>query len=458
MRFVLVHGAFVGAWCWEPLVGPLEAAGHTVETFDLPGSGEDRTPLAEVTLDAYADRVCAVLGERPEPAVVVAGSMGGMAATQAAVRCSGRVASIVYVAAFLPQDGQSLLELTRLPEGRDDQVQANLVVEGDPPVATMPAEAARQAVYGCCSMRWRGGRSSGGAHSPSPPSASRWRSPTAPSTRSRAATSSASETGRSRRPSSAGCSSRPAAPRWSSSTPTTSRTCRPPTSWRKRSTGSPPHAASISGMTILEVETPHGPAHVHLQSPDDPRAALVLGHGAGGGVASRDLAATAVVALSEGITVALVEQPYRVAGRRSPAPARQLDAAWTAVVEQLAAGELRGLPLVVGGRSLGARVACRTAGATGAVAVLCLAFPLQPPRRSGGAPTESRLAELDEVTVPTLVVQGERDRFGIPPASRNRTVVQVPGDHSLRTDLDAVAAAVRDWLPGVVGARVADVT
>jgi pimeloyl-ACP methyl ester carboxylesterase len=157
MRFVLVHGAFVGAWCWEPLVGPLEAAGHTVETFDLPGSGEDRTPLAEVTLDAYADRVCAVLGERPEPAVVVAGSMGGMAATQAAVRCRGRVASIVYVAAFLPQDGQSLLELTRLPEGRDDQVQANLVVEGDPPVATMPAEAARQAVYGCCSdevARW----------------------------------------------------------------------------------------------------------------------------------------------------------------------------------------------------------------------------------------------------------------------------------------------------------------
>jgi uncharacterized protein len=210
-------------------------------------------------------------------------------------------------------------------------------------------------------------------------------------------------------------------------------------------------------MTILEVDTPHGPAHVHLQSAADQRAALVLGHGAGGKVASRDLAATADVALSEGLTVALVEQPYRVAGRRSPAPARQLDAAWTAVVDHLVAGELRGLPLVVGGRSLGARVACRTARATGAVGVLCLAFPLQPPRRSGGAPTQNRLAELDEVPVPTLVVQGERDRFGIPPAARRRTVVQVPGDHSLRTDLDAVAAAVQAWLPGVVSAQVADV-
>jgi pimeloyl-ACP methyl ester carboxylesterase len=92
-----------------------------------------------------------VLRERPEPAVVVASSMGGMAATQAAVRCPGRVASIIYVAAFLPQDGQSLLDLTRLPEGADDQVQANLVVDGEPPVATMPAAAARHAIYGCCS-------------------------------------------------------------------------------------------------------------------------------------------------------------------------------------------------------------------------------------------------------------------------------------------------------------------
>ena len=157
------------------------------------------------------------------------------------------------------------------------------------------------------------------------------------------------------------------------------------------------------------------------------------------------------VARSEGVSVALVEQPYRVAGRRAPAPARQLDAAWTAVIDHLLADELHGLLPVVGGRSLGARVACRTAEATGAVGVLCLAFPLQPPRRSGAAATPSRLSELDEVEVPMLVVQGARDRFGIPPATSRRTVVQVPGDHSLRTDLEAVADAVRDWLPRVVG-------
>jgi predicted alpha/beta-hydrolase family hydrolase len=197
---------------------------------------------------------------------------------------------------------------------------------------------------------------------------------------------------------------------------------------------------------MLEVETPHGPANVHLHAVDQPVAALVLGHGAAGGVASRDLVAATEVALSEAFNVALVEQPYRVAGRRSPAPARQLDAAWTAVVDHLREGELEGLPLVVGGRSLGARVACRTVGTTGAVGVLCLAFPLQPPRGS----SQSRLPELDEVQVPTLVVQGERDPFGMPPASASRTVVQVPGDHSLRTDLEAVAAAVRGWLPGVV--------
>jgi predicted alpha/beta-hydrolase family hydrolase len=209
-------------------------------------------------------------------------------------------------------------------------------------------------------------------------------------------------------------------------------------------------------MKTIEVDTPHGPARVHLHSADEPAASLILGHGAGGGVASRDLVAATNAAISDGVSVALVEQPYRVAGRRSPAPAKQLDAAWIAVVDHLAAGELRGLALVVGGRSLGARVACRTVQATGAVAVLCLAFPLQPPRRSGAAPAPSRLPELDDVTVPMLVVQGERDRFGIPPAGRRRTVVQVPGDHSLRKDLDAVEDAVRGWLPGVVGSRVAD--
>jgi predicted alpha/beta-hydrolase family hydrolase len=203
--------------------------------------------------------------------------------------------------------------------------------------------------------------------------------------------------------------------------------------------------------TPLELDTPHGRALAHLHPADDPVAAMVLGHGAGGGVAARDLVAVTDVARSLGVSVALVEQPYRVAGRRSPAPARQLDAAWTAVVEHLLAGELRGLALVVGGRSSGARVACRTAGATGAVGVLCLAFALRPPRRSGAAAAPSRLPELEAVTVPTLVVQGDRDPFGMPPAGPRRTVAQVHGNHSLRTDLRAVAAAAEDWLSALLG-------
>jgi predicted alpha/beta-hydrolase family hydrolase len=201
----------------------------------------------------------------------------------------------------------------------------------------------------------------------------------------------------------------------------------------------------------LEIETPVGTANAHLQSADEPRATLVLGHGAGGGITAPDLVAVTRVAHSAGLSVALVEQPYRVAGRRSPAPAHQLDAAWTAVIEHLRAGELRGLPLIAGGRSSGARVACRTAEVTGAAGVLCLAFPLLPPRRAGGKPAHSRLPELDAVTVPTLVIQGVRDPFGMPPTAEHRTVVQVEGDHSLRTDLAAVGEAVRVWLTTVAG-------
>jgi uncharacterized protein len=191
----------------------------------------------------------------------------------------------------------------------------------------------------------------------------------------------------------------------------------------------------------MMVETPHGPARVHLREAEDARAALVLGHGAGGGVTAPDLVAATEAALAERISVALVEQPYRVAGRRSPAPARQLDAAWNAVVEHLAFG----VPLVVGGRSLGARVACRTAAETGAIAVLCLAFPLHPP----GRPDRSRLPELEAVAVPVLVVQGESDPFGMPPPGPGRTVVRVRGDHALKADLPAVTEAVRAWLQRV---------
>jgi uncharacterized protein len=199
-------------------------------------------------------------------------------------------------------------------------------------------------------------------------------------------------------------------------------------------------------MTAIDIETPHGYARAHVDVADDPKGAVALGHGAGGGVAARDLVAVRDVALSIGCSVALVEQPYRVAGRRSPAPARQLDAAWTAVVERLRTGVLGGVPLVVGGRSAGARVACRTVASTGAIAVLCLAFPLHPP----GRPANTRQSELDAVAVPVLVVQGASDPFGMPVGGEGRSVVTVPGNHSLTSDLPAVVEAVRAWLPGVL--------
>src|SRR5215218_4488505 len=207
------------------------------------------------------------------------------------------------------------------------------------------------------------------------------------------------------------------------------------------------HSGSIRLMTAtaFDVDTPHRPARVHLHAADQPRAGLVLGHGAAGGVQSPDLVAATEAALAEGLSVALVEQPYRVAGRRSPARAPQLDAAWIAVVERLRAGELAGLRLIVGGRSLGARVACRTVEETGAVAVICLAFPLEPPARKG-KPRQSRLDELDAVKLPALVVQGESDRFGMPPPGPSREVVKVPGDHGLKADLEAVADAVSGFL------------
>lgn len=188
---------------------------------------------------------------------------------------------------------------------------------------------------------------------------------------------------------------------------------------------------------------------MHLKTVAAPAAALVLGHGAGGGVESPDLVAATGAARTAGLSVALVEQPYRVAGRRTPPRAPQLDEAWVAVVEQLREDELAGLPLVAGGRSMGARVACRTAESVGALGVLCLAFPLRPPG-GRGVPPEERLRELDSVPVPTLVVQGDRDAFGLPPPGPRREVVVVRGDHGLKSDPAAVAAAVRAWLARLV--------
>jgi predicted alpha/beta-hydrolase family hydrolase len=202
-------------------------------------------------------------------------------------------------------------------------------------------------------------------------------------------------------------------------------------------------AGVTRAVKVREIETPSGPARAHL-TPAGSRGLLVLGHGAGGGVDAPDLLAVTAAMHAAGWTIARVEQPYRVKGHRAPEAAPRLDAAWIAVVRALTARR-RG-PLVVGGRSSGARVACRTAATVGASGVIALAFPLHPP----GKPEKSRVDELVAVTVPTLVVQGERDAFGTAaelPAGP--TVAAVKGDHSLRQAPDAVAAAVLDWIEGI---------
>jgi pimeloyl-ACP methyl ester carboxylesterase len=149
-NFLLIHGAMGGAWCWERVIPGLQAAGHDAVAIDLPGQGADATALAEITLYRYADAVCDALDGMDGPVLLTGHSMGGMVITQAASQRPDRLAGLVYVAAFLPQPGESLIEITQLPEGAGDSVQANIVVEGDPPVATMPPEAAPEALYHCC--------------------------------------------------------------------------------------------------------------------------------------------------------------------------------------------------------------------------------------------------------------------------------------------------------------------
>ncbi|CRK59691.1 Esterase/lipase/thioesterase family active site [Alloactinosynnema sp. L-07] len=199
-------------------------------------------------------------------------------------------------------------------------------------------------------------------------------------------------------------------------------------------------------MTRAEIDTPHGLARAELHCAPEGRAGLLLGHGAGGGIGAPDLVAATRGATAAGVHVALVEQPYRVAGRRAPAPAGHLDTAWLAVADHLSSLWFDGLPMVFGGRSSGARVACRTALEGQAVAVVCLAFPLHPP----GKPEKTRLSELDEVTVPTLVVQGEMDSFGRPPGAHHREIVLVPGDHSLKKELPRISRTVEEWLDRIL--------
>lgn len=158
--------------------------------------------------------------------------------------------------------------------------------------------------------------------------------------------------------------------------------------------------------SVREVETPHGPARLHTNRSRHPVATLVLGHGAGGGVESRDLAALATGLPRSGITVVRVEQPWRLAGRKvAPAPS-VLDECFVSAVDQLRVRT----PMVVGGRSAGARSAARTAAHLGASGVLAVSFPLHPP----GKPEKSRVEELLGVRLPMLVVQGERDSMGRP--------------------------------------------
>jgi predicted alpha/beta-hydrolase family hydrolase len=206
---------------------------------------------------------------------------------------------------------------------------------------------------------------------------------------------------------------------------------------------------------VIVVDTPRGEARVTVEAADGPpRSLLVLGHGAGGGVDAPDLAAVARAVVAAGVTVARVTQPYRVAGRRTPPAALVLDEAWAAVVTALRAEDgVAELPLVLGGRSSGARVACRTARALGAVGVVALAFPLHPP----GRPDVSRAEEIDP-DVPTLIINGDRDPFGVPdresvsaigePGSLIEVIVR-PGDrHDLRKEPAALGRAVVEWLRG----------
>jgi predicted alpha/beta-hydrolase family hydrolase len=200
---------------------------------------------------------------------------------------------------------------------------------------------------------------------------------------------------------------------------------------------------------VLEIATPHGPARAHLRHATRPRAALLIGHGAGGSIEAADLLAAVDAALAASVSVARIEQPYRVAGRRSAPPAPKLDEAWLAVHAALTAGAgapLADVPLLSGGRSSGARVACRTAIATRVIGVICLAFPLHPPQRKTDAARKTRLPELEAVPVPVLVIGGDRDPFGLPPSSPTRTVVTVAGNHSLKSGIAEVGPAVSSWL------------
>lgn len=201
---------------------------------------------------------------------------------------------------------------------------------------------------------------------------------------------------------------------------------------------------------IREIATPLGPGRVHTYAAGSPRATVVLGHGFGGGIGAPDLVLLARDLPGAGYTVVLVEQPWRVAGKRSAGRTANLDIAWVPILQAL---DIEG-PVIVGGRSAGARVACRTAATTGAAGVLCLAFPLHPP----GRPERSRAAELTtpgESGIPVHVVQGRRDPWGSPEQiaeilGDGGAVHPVAGAHGFTAAPHDVVAAAREALPALL--------
>jgi uncharacterized protein len=197
----------------------------------------------------------------------------------------------------------------------------------------------------------------------------------------------------------------------------------------------------------VEISTQAGPARAEIDRPQAASFLLVLTHGAGGGVASKDLLAVRDACLRLGGVVARVLQPYRVRGARAPGAPGPQDAAWLEIIARLRQ-ENPELPLIQGGRSNGARVACRTAREAGARAVVALAFPLHPP----GRPDQSRVAELRQAGTDVLVVNGERDPFGVPDERDAARVVVLPGEtHALSRDPAAVGTAVGGWLTALLG-------
>nr|WP_062332246.1 alpha/beta family hydrolase [Herbidospora sakaeratensis] len=192
----------------------------------------------------------------------------------------------------------------------------------------------------------------------------------------------------------------------------------------------------------MEIDTPHGPGLAEIDDPGSAGLLLLLTHGSAGGVDAPDLLAVRDACLAEGIAVARITQPFRRRGARAPGSAVKQDESWVVIAETVKA-LFPGLPMAQGGRSNGARVACRTAGKVGAVGVVALAFPLHPP----GHPEKSRAAELRGAGAGVLVVNGDRDPFGVPDEADAERLVVLPGEnHDLRKNPALVGAEVARWL------------